>query len=146
MHARREAVLHGTAAHQRGHGIADAHQRGAEDHRRLLRHHLLRQLHAGLRARGIVEEGELHRMSLNAAGLIDEFLGNLERHLLLLAEERGLSRQRQNDVDLVGLLGGARGRGERDCGRSQGERERAPSECLADHEIPPFEWRRAAVL
>ena len=63
----------------------------------------------------------MHRLALNAAGLIDRRLGQLQRFLLFLTQERSAAGQGQNDVDIVAI--GRVGSALQSQGRNTGQRQ-----------------------
>ena len=79
----------GPFCHQQRHRIADRDQRRSQQDRWFGGDHAIGELNPDLRVALVVIEDEMHGLALNAAGLVDHWLGELHRLLLRLAEERG---------------------------------------------------------
>ena len=99
----------------------------------MARDHVVEELDRDLRAGLVVAEGEMHRLAVHAAGVVDDPLGELHHLALRAAEERagsGLGYDRVEDEPIVRR----RGCGERGQHRHRGARGAA--ENLGLHACP----------
>ena len=110
--ARREAVHDRPVFGERQHRAAFGLRVGTEDHGNVLVGQLVQWLHGDQRLRLIVEEVEVHRLSVDPAVFVDDVLVELDHGVQFAAEIRARPGQRVDHVDDERILARRPGGGE----------------------------------